>query len=139
MEKKSHPCGGGFDISNDIGNCPSIIPTNKSKRTPKKHRARLYMLGTGINGFTENEILIHCRLSSGRNYPNELERLLNIELERIDEPNPDGIGSHYRYRIRNQKDAKRIIDLINSRACASGYDGISIHQSDLILSLYPIE
>ncbi len=53
------------------------------------------MLGTGINGFTENEILIHCRLSSGRNYPNELERLLNIELERIDEPKPQGEITFY--------------------------------------------
>lgn len=139
MEKKNRPCGGGFDISNDIGNCPSIIPTSKRKRTPKKHRARLYMLGTGINGFTENEILIHCRLSSGRNYPNELERLLNIELERIDEPNPDGIGSHYRYRIRSQKDAQKVINLINQRANAGGYEGISKSQSELILSQYPAE
>lgn len=109
------------------------------KKPPKKHRARLYMLGTGINGFTENEILIHCHLSSGRNYSSELERKLNIKLERIDELNLDSIGSHYRYRIRSQKDALKVINLINQRANAGGYEGISKSQSELILSLYPIE
>ena len=38
------------------------------KPAPKKHRARVYMMRTGINGFTENEILRYCRLSSARNY-----------------------------------------------------------------------
>ncbi|MEZ2895186.1 hypothetical protein [Providencia rettgeri] len=133
MEKKNRPCGGGFDISNDIGNCPAII----TKRTPKKHRARLYMLGTGINGFTENEILIHCRLSSGRNYPNELERLLNIELERIDEPNPDGIGSHYRYRFKTAQDAQKVINLINERAEQGNYQTLDKAHVNNILSLYP--
>ncbi|MDI5349365.1 hypothetical protein MJL48_30015, partial [Salmonella enterica subsp. enterica serovar Kentucky] len=42
---------------------------------------------------TENDILRYCRLSSGRNYATELERQLGITLERIDEKNPDGIGT----------------------------------------------
>jgi hypothetical protein len=29
----------------------------------------------------------------------ELERQLDIQLERIDEKNPDGIGAHLRYRF----------------------------------------
>lgn len=135
MKKKNRPCGGGFNINNDIGNCPPSI----TKRTPKKHRARLYMLGSGINGFTENEILIHCRLSSGRNYATEIERHLNIKLERIDEPNPDGISSHYRYRLKTAQDAKKVINLVNNCAHYGGYKGISRSESELILSLYPIE
>ncbi|ODQ08295.1 MULTISPECIES: hypothetical protein [unclassified Shigella] len=137
MEKKNRPCGGGFDISNDIGNCPSIIPTSKRKRTPKKHRARLYMLGTGINGFTENEILIHCRLSSARNYASELERKLDITLDRIDEPNPDGIGSHYRYRFKTAQDVQKVINLINKRAEQGNYQPIDKALINNILSLYP--
>lgn len=135
MEKKNRPCGGGFDISNDIGNCPAII----TKRTPKKQRGFIYIVGSGANGITENDSLKYCRLSSFRNYCSELERKLNINLERIDEPNPDGIGSHYRYRIRSQKDAQKVINLINQRANAGGYEGISKSQSELILSQYPTE
>ncbi|QIC16703.1 hypothetical protein G3341_13915 [Providencia vermicola] len=130
MEKKNHPP----QVASQDNATASIL----SKNPPKKIKAWKYFL-SAYNGSTENDILKYCRLSSGRNYFSELERKLNINLERTDEPNPDGIGSHYRYRIRNQKDAKKIIDLINSRACAGGYDGISIHQSDLILTLYPVE
>ena len=130
MKKKNHP----LQVASQNNDTLSIL----TKNPPKKNKAWMCFLYSD-QGITENDILRQCRLSSGRNYLTELERLLNIKLERTDEPNPDGIGSHYRYRIRNQKDAKRIIDLINSRACAGGYDGISIHQSDLILSLYPIE
>ncbi len=135
MKKKNRPCGGGFDISNDIGNCPAII----TKRTPKEQKANIYISKTGQRGATENDILKHCRLSSGRNYFSKLERTLNITLERISEPNPDGIGSHYRYRIRSQKDAQKVINLINQRANAGGYEGISKSQSELILSQYPTE
>ncbi|MEX6230800.1 hypothetical protein ACLFLD_05715 [Providencia hangzhouensis] len=130
MEKKNHPS----QVASQDNATASIL----SKNPPKKNKAWICFLYSD-QGITENDILRQCQLSSGRNYLTELERLLNIKLERTDEPNPDGIGSHYRYRIRNQKDAKRIIDLINSRACAGGYNGISIHQSDLILSLYPTE
>lgn len=130
MKKKNHPS----PVASQNNDTLSILP----KSPPKKNKAWICFLYSD-QGITENDILRQCQLSSGRNYLTELERLLNINLERTDEPNPDGIGSHYRYRIRNQKDAKRIIDLINSRACAGGYDGISIHQSDLILSLYPVE
>ncbi|HFD6681916.1 TPA: hypothetical protein ACS72N_001429 [Providencia alcalifaciens] len=129
MEKKNHP----LQVASQNNVTESILPKNP----PKKHRARLYMLGTGINGFTENEILIHCRLSSGRNYPNELERLLNIELERIDEPNPDGIGSHYRYRFKTAQDAQKVINLINERAEKGNYQTLNKTLVDNILSLYP--
>lgn len=135
MEKKNRPCGGGFDISNDIGNCPAII----TKRTPKAQEAFIYISATGEYGSTENDILKYCRLSSGRNYYSKLERTLNITFERISDPNPDGIGSHYRYRIRSQKDAQKVINLINQRANAGGYEGISKSQSELILSQYPTE
>ncbi|EJD6378065.1 hypothetical protein AB7W75_20440 [Providencia huaxiensis] len=135
MEKKNRPCGGGFDISNDIGNCPAII----TKRTPKEQKANIYISKTGQRGATENDILKHCRLSSGRNYFSKLERTLNITLERISEPNPDGIGSHYRYRIRSQKDAQKIIDLINVRAANGSYEGLPQEQINSILSLYPNE
>lgn len=129
MEKKNHP--------SQVASQNNVAPSILSKNPPKKHRARLYMLGTGINGFTENEILIHCRLSSGRNYPNELERLLNIKLERIDEPNPDGIGSHYRYRFKTAQDAQKVINLVNKRAAEGNYQLLDNVLVNNILSLYP--
>lgn len=106
------------------------------KPAPKKHRARVYMLKTGINGWTENDILKYCRLSSGRNYASELERNLDIHLERIDEKNPDGIGSHFRYRFTCRADVLRVIQLINHNANVSGYIGLSQQEVGDILSLY---
>ncbi len=43
------------------------------------------MLRCGAGGWTENDILRNCRLSSGRNYASELERELDICLERLEE------------------------------------------------------
>lgn len=117
---------------NTTDNTPAI----QNKPAPKKHRARVYMMCTGINGFTENEILYHCRLSSGRNYASELERELNITLERIDEKNPDGIGSHYRYRFTCRADVLHVIQLVNRCAVAGGYCGLSQQEISDILNLY---
>ncbi|MEQ9970112.1 hypothetical protein ABRP72_13115 [Pectobacterium carotovorum] len=104
---------------------------------PKKHRARVFMLRSGAGGFTENDILRHCRLSSGRNYATELERLLDIQLERIDEPNTDGIGSHYRYRFAKRDDIFRIIRLVNTNADINGHQPLTQKEINHILSLYP--
>lgn len=92
MKMKNRP----LQAANQDAHSPDITPAAVIKPTPKKHRARVYMMRTGINGFTENELLRYCRLSSGRNYASELERTLDIRLERLDEPNGDGIGSHFR-------------------------------------------
>ena len=100
MKKKNRPVqqAANSDIrTSDI--TPTTSTVQPFKRTPKKHRARVYMLRTGVEGWTENDILRYCRLSSGRNYASELERQLDIQLERIDEKNPDGIGAHLRYRF----------------------------------------
>ena len=107
------------------------------KRTPKKHRARVYMLRTGIEGWTENDILRYCRLSSGRNYASEIERRLDIQLERIDEKNPDGIGAHLRYRFTCRSDVLKVIHLVNHNAAAGGYYGLSKQDISDILNLYP--
>ena len=116
---------------------PAADLTQAPRRTPKKHRARDFMLNSGVNGFTENEILRYCRLSSGRNYFSELERQLDIQLERIDEKNPDGIGSHLRYRFTCRADVMRVIQLVNHNATAGGYTGLSQQEINDILTLYP--
>lgn len=137
MAKKNHPAQvANSDIcTSDI--TPHHHPGQEQKRTPKKYRARSYMLRTGVEGWTENDILKYCRLSSGRNYATELERRLDIQLERIDEKNPDGIGSHLRYRISCRADAMRIIQLVNKNAATGGYDGLSQQAVADILILYP--
>ncbi|WP_311791750.1 MULTISPECIES: hypothetical protein [Pantoea] len=133
MEMKNRP----LQAANQGVDASDITPAAVIKPTPKKHRARVYMMRTGVNGFTENEILRYCRLSSARNYATELERRLDIRLERIDEPNGDGIGSHFRYRITCRADVMRVIQLVNSNAAAGGYIGLSQHEINDILSLYP--
>lgn len=115
------------------------MQTNHAKPTPKKHRARIYMMRTGVNGWTENEILIHCRLSSGRNYASELERRLDICLERTEEANTDGIGAHLRYRFASRGDVIKVIQLVRLYATAGGYNGLSEQAIADILALYPDE
>ncbi|MEY8772256.1 hypothetical protein AB6T85_17770 [Erwinia sp. ACCC 02193] len=133
MKMKNRP----LQAANQVVDASDITPAAVIKPTPKKHRARVYMMRTGVNGFTENEILRYCRLSSARNYATELERRLDIHLERIDEPNGDGIGSHFRYRITCRADVMRVIQLVNSNAAAGGYTGLSRREINDILSLYP--
>ena len=116
---------------------PPAPTTQSPRRTPKKHRARVYMLRAGVEGWTENDILRYCRLSSGRNYASELERRLDIQLERIDEKNPDGIGSHLRYRFTGRGDVLKVIRLVNHNATAGGYNGLSKQDIADILNLYP--
>lgn len=133
MEMKNRP----LQAANQGADISDVTPARHVKPAPKKHRARQYMLHSGVNGFTENELLRYCRLSSGRNYASELERTLDIRLERIDEKNPDGIGSHFRYRITCRADVMHVIQLVNHNAAAGGYTGLSQHEVNDILSLYP--
>lgn len=107
------------------------------KRTPKKHRARVYMLRTGVEGWTENDILRYCHLSSGRNYATEVERRLDIHLERIEEKNPDGIGAHLRYRFSCRTDVLKVIQYVNHMAVINQHHGLSKQNIADILNLYP--
>ncbi|HCL6755330.1 hypothetical protein [Citrobacter freundii] len=138
MEKKNRPVQ---QAANSDSRTSDITLTTSQeqvpKRTPKKHRARVYMLRTGVEGWTENDILRYCRLSSGRNYASEMERRLDIQLERIDEKNPDGIGAHLRYRFVSRGDVLRVIQLVNHNAAAGGYEGLSQQEITDILNLYP--
>ena len=138
MEKKNRPVQ--HAANSDI--CTSDVTSDTDtillfKRTPKKHRARVNMLRTGVDGWTENDILRNCRLSSGRNYASELERRLDICLERSEEKNPDGIGAHMRYRFACRGDVLRVIQLVNSNAVVGGYRGLSEQDIADILNLYP--
>ncbi|RZF13776.1 hypothetical protein [Serratia marcescens] len=133
MQNKTRTEAGGIGQVSTSNN--TATPANKL--SPKKHRARVYMMRTGIEGWTENDILRYCRLSSGRNYASELERRLGIHLERIEEKNPDGIGGHFRYRFTCRADVLRVIQLVNSSAQAGGYCGLSPAEANEILTLYP--
>lgn len=137
MQKENRPLqAANTDIrGSDV--TPPACTVQAPKRIPKKHRARAYMLRTGVEGWTENDILRYCHLSSGRNYASELERRLDILLERTNEKNPDGIGSHLRYRFTGRGDVLKVIQLVNSNAAAGGYYGLSKQDIADILNLYP--
>lgn len=138
MEKKNRPEKQAADSDTRMSDIkPATSQAQAPKRTPKKHRARIYMLRTGVEGWTENDILRYCRLSSGRNYASELERKLDITLERTDENNPDGVGSHLRYRFACRDDVLRAVQLVNHNAVAGGYTGLSPQAIADIISLYP--
>lgn len=108
-----------------------------TKPVSKKHKARVLILRSGASGITENEILRHCRLSSGRNYLSELERRLDIQFERIDEVNPDGIGRHYRYRFIKRSDVQKVITFVNACAANNGHQPLNQMDVEGILNLYP--
>jgi len=101
------------------------------KRQTKTERAFMLMISTP-RGVTENDILRNCRLISGRNYTNKLEKYAAIQLERIKEPNPDGIGTHTRYRIRSAQDAYRALMVVNGLRAKRGAKPLP---EDQVLSL----
>ena len=108
MEKKNRPVQQA--ANSDIRTSDIAPPTSATqapRRAPKKHRAH------------------------------ELERRLDIQIERIDEKNPDGIGSHLRYRFTGRGDVLKVIQLVNSNAAAGGYYGLSEQDITDILNLYP--
>lgn len=138
MQKENRPVqqAANSDIRGSDGTPPA--PTTQAPhRTPKKHRARVYMLRTGVVGWTENDILRYCRLSSGRNYATELERCLDISLERIEQKNPDGIGAHLRYRFASRSDVLKAIQYVNHMAAINRHHGLSKQDIADILNLYP--
>lgn len=109
MKKKKAAPRQENSLQNDQRHC-SRGSGGSSSRPPMRRRQtkteRAYMLIiSSPHGVTENDILRNCHLSSGRNYANLLEKAAQIHLKRIPEPNPDGIGSHYRYQIRSAQDA----------------------------------
>ncbi|HCJ9693605.1 TPA: hypothetical protein NV983_003667 [Escherichia coli] len=107
MKKKNRPLQAANSDIRTSDITPTTSPVQVPKRTPKKHRAR------------------------------ELERRLDIQLERIDEKNPDGIGSHLRYRFTGRGDVLKVIRLVNHNADAGGYQGLSQPEIADILNLYP--
>lgn len=137
MENKNRPLQAANSGFRESDVTPPARPTQEPKRTPKKHRARVYMLRTGVEGWTENDILRYCRLSSGRNYATEVERQLDIHLERIEEKNPDGIGAHLRYRFSCRTDVLKVIQYVNHMAAINQHQSLSKQDIADILNLYP--
>lgn len=137
MQKENRPLQAANSDTRGTDVTPPTRAIQAPRRTPKKHRARVYMLRTGVEGWTENDILRYCRLSSGRNYATEVERRLDITLERIEQKNPDGIGSHLRYRFACRSDVLKAIQYVNHMAAINQHHGLSTQDIADILNLYP--
>lgn len=136
MKKENLPGQQAANSDIRVSDVTPATTSTQARRTPKKHRARVFMLCSGAGGWTENDILRYCHLSSGRNYASELERRLNICLERSEEANTDGIGAHLRYRFTCRGDVLKVIQLVNRNAAAGGYSGLSAQAITDILTLY---
>ncbi|MEH6637672.1 MAG: hypothetical protein V7717_00205 [Porticoccaceae bacterium] len=120
------------DCSLRIGGGGSPRPR---RRETKYERSCILMISTP-GGVTENDILRACRLSSGRNYPNKLEKEAGIIMGRARELNPDGIGSHFRYRIRSANDAQQAIKVVNKLSIRRGAGPLTDEQVRRLLALY---
>lgn len=88
-------------------------------RQTKKERAFIQIIKY-TQGITENDLLIHSHVSSGRNYVTELERKLAITFHRVKIPNPDGIGGHFSYQLTCQTDAEKVLRHINRMLLRKG-------------------
>ncbi len=140
---KNTPAKGHYGHRANLSDCCvdtcNINAVCMDKPMPKKHYARLYMLRSGARGFTKNEILLYCRLSSDQNYATDVEWLLGIQFERINEINNRGIGNYYRYRISSRRDVIQIIELMNRNATVKGHQQLTQNEINDILYLYPEE
>lgn len=104
----------------------------KPKAQSKKERAFIYIL-QHPRGATENDILHNVGLSSGRNYFTQLERLCGFEFTRMNDENPDGIGTHLRYSFSSLDIANAIIKEINASRIRRKVGVLTINQEvDLI-------
>ncbi|PPL17051.1 hypothetical protein UN63_06550 [Oceanisphaera arctica] len=117
--------------------CSTTHQRQPARATTKTERAYLLLLSCP-GGVTENDILRHCRLSSGRNYASQVERTLGIRLHREDAPNPDGIGRHYRYRITNRSDAERVAGLIGQMRQRRKVPALSPGEVAHLITPYPL-
>ena len=84
----------------------------KPRAQSKRERAFIYIL-LHPSGATENDILRNIGLSSGRNYFTLLERKHGFMLTRVNDENPDGIGTHLRYSFTSLEIAAAILSEIN--------------------------
>lgn len=84
--------------------------------------ARFILMNGG--GFSEREGVMKLNITSGRNYVNELEHQLQIQLHREKEKTVDGRGYFYRYQCPDKSTAERLIVFINNKAQARGDTGI---------------
>lgn len=116
--------------------CSTATAHQPAKAATKTERAYMLILSCP-GGVTEGDILRHCRLSSGRNYPNRLEDKLGIELGRMKEPNPDGIDTHFRYSITNRADAERVADLIDKMRQRRKAPPLSFQERTALVACYP--
>jgi len=117
-------------------NKSNTTPAHNIKAVSKKEWAFLLLLQTP-SGITENDVLFNCQLSSGRNYPNELERELSIGLGRKNIPNSNGIDSHQKYWITCREDALKVVHHINKMCNSHHADPLSICEIEVLISVYP--
>ncbi|WMS89983.1 hypothetical protein [Pseudoalteromonas sp. HL-AS1] len=105
--------GNGKKAATQANSAVNDNSPKKPKAQSKKERAFIYIL-QHPTGATENDILRSVGLSSGRNYFTQLERLHGFELTRVNDENPDGIGTHLRYSFSSPEIAAAILKEINA-------------------------
>lgn len=117
--------------------CSTATSAQPGKRVTKIERAYTLILSSP-GGVTEGDIHMRCGLRSGRNYPSKIERTLGVRLHRDDIPNPDGIDTHYRYRITNRADAERVAGLIDQMRQRRKAPALSPAEIANLMTPYPV-
>ena len=112
-------------------------PTPFKPQTHSEETLCLYLhAALWAGGWTKT---ISCAIAGShlaRNYASELERELDICLERR-KKNPDGIGAHMRYRFACRGDVLKVIQFVNRMAAVNQHYGLSKQDIADILNLYP--
>jgi len=91
----------------------------KDKKADQMERVAVLLL-KNPKGITALEVTFKEYLPNCRNKVNKLERLLNVEFNRVWEKTADGYGQYYRYSIPNRETAEILADYATAKAKERG-------------------
>ncbi|QGM81724.1 hypothetical protein A6A10_08735 [Otariodibacter oris] len=90
-----------------------------------------------LNGsFSEREGVTQLNITSGRNEISDIERKLNIKVNRVWEKTADGLGQYYRYSIANKRQAYKVMKHANRLALARDGEPFNATETRAILARF---
>ncbi|WP_301098735.1 hypothetical protein [Otariodibacter sp.] len=107
------------------------MKSNKPTREERIARALL------LNGsFSEREGVTQLNITSGRNEISNIERKLNIKVNRVWEKTADGLGQYYRYSIADKEQAYKMIQFTNTLTQARNAEPFNATETRAILARF---
>lgn len=108
----------------------------KASQKPTNEEKALRFLILNPQGFSEREAVFSLNFTSGRNYINTAEKLLDVRFKREWEKTADGQGQYYRYSCPDRHTAEKVIRHLNAKSALRGEIAISPAQAESILQRF---